>query len=155
MSRNKARLVAMQALFQLDDAADAVDMVIKVRGEEEQLTERDYMYLDELKKSVALNRKAIDDYISEYSIDWDLNRLGKVERAILRIAVCEALYFPDIPVSVSINEAVLLAKKYGADQSSKFINGILGRFSREVVGEKHTASAPDEDENNDGSEDSE
>jgi transcription antitermination protein NusB len=136
MSRNKARVVAMQALFQIDDDREAIRPVIDSRAAEEQLAEKDLEYVDLVVGSVIENQKKVDDYISKYSIDWDIDRLGKVERAILRLAMGEMLFVDDVPVSVSINEAVLLAKKYGADQASKFLNGILGRFSREVLGEE-------------------
>ncbi|HOY64869.1 MAG TPA: transcription antitermination factor NusB [bacterium] len=133
MSRNKARLVAMQGLFQLDDDLEGMKLVIEFRAGEEELAPRDSKYLEELVNSVVDNQAAIDERIGKYSIGWDVSRLGKVERAILRLAIAEMLYMTDIPVSVSINEAVLLAKKYGADQASKFINGILGKFSREEL----------------------
>ena len=133
MSRNKARLVAMQGLFQLDDDLEGMKLVIEFRAGEEELAARDSKYLEELVNSVVDNQAAIDERIGKYSIGWDVSRLGKVERAILRLAIAEMLYMTDIPVSVSINEAVLLAKKYGADQASKFINGILGKFSREEL----------------------
>ncbi len=72
----------------------------------------------------------IDTEIEAYSADWSLNRLTKVALAILRLAVCEILYFDDIPVSVSINEAVELAKKYAEKKDSAFINGVLGSVAR-------------------------
>jgi transcription antitermination protein NusB len=134
MSRNKARLVAMQSLFQLDDAPDSISELAGSRAGEENLDERDLQYLETIISSVSAHKETIDKYINDYSIDWDIGRLGKVERAVLRLAVCEMLYVDDVPTSVAINEAVLLAKKYGADQAAKFINGILGKFSREALG---------------------
>jgi len=139
MSRNKARLVAMQALFQMDDDSESMDALAKTRAEEENLTERDLRYLETVIGSVADNKKKVDRYIKQYSIDWDIGRLGKVERAILRLALGELLFIDDIPVSVTINEAVLLAKKYGADQAAKFVNGILGKFSREILDVKKSS----------------
>ena len=135
MSRNKARVVAMQALFQLDDDPDSVSTVAEVRSEEESLDERDIEYLKSLISSVSANKNSIDSQIGGFSIDWDVSRLGKVERAILRLAIGEMLYIDDVPTSVAINEAVMLGKRYGADQASKFINGILGKFSREILKE--------------------
>ena len=131
MSRNKARIVAMQALFQLDAGRDQVDQVIDARAQEENLSEKDMKYLREIADSVSTNRIFIDDFISRYSIDWDLSRLGKVERSILRLAIGEIIYSGDVPTSVAINEAVKLSKKFGSDQAARFINGVLGKFSRE------------------------
>jgi len=142
MSRNKARLVAMQSLFQLDDDPKAVPAVAEHRAAEENLTDSDVGYLNGVLSSVAANKDSIDAHIGGFSIDWDLHRLGKVERAILRLAVGEMLYIDDVPTSVAINEAVLLGKKYGADQSAKFINGILGKFSREVLKEEKKSGRP-------------
>ena len=139
MSRNKARLVAMQALFQLDDDLGAIETLIGRRSEEEKLSDRDMAYLNNTVSSVVDNQEKIDEYIRRFSIDWDIHRLGKVERAILRLAIAEMIFRDDIPVSVSINEAVMLSKKYCAEQSSKFVNGILGKFSRDVLGEKRTS----------------
>ena len=134
----------MQSLFQMDDDPDSVRGLADSRAAEEQLTEPDLKYLEQIIASVSENRSRIDKYISDYSIDWDIGRLGKVERAVLRLAIAEMLYLDDVPSSVAINEAVLLAKKYGADQASKFINGILGKFSREALGEKRGAGRKQE-----------
>ena len=72
----------------------------------------------------------IDTEISSYAVGWSLERMSRVSLAILRLAVCEILYFDDIPDSVSINEAVELAKKYAGKKDSAFINGILGSIAR-------------------------
>ncbi len=134
MSRNKARLVAMQSLFQLDTGKDGLEHVMRERALEEGLAERDQLYLERVVNYVMINQEKIDEIIRRYSIDWDLHRLGKVDRSILRLAVGEILFADDIPISVSINEAVRLAKRYGMEHAAKFINGILGKFCREEPG---------------------
>lgn len=126
----------MQSIFQLDDDPTAIRDLADSRAEEEQLTDQDLEYLEKIIASTSDNKLKIDQYITDYSIDWDIARLGKVERAVLRLAIAEMLYVDDVPSNVAINEAVLLAKKFGADQASKFINGILGKFSREALGEQ-------------------
>ena len=78
------------------------------------------------------NIKDIDGKIAEYAIGWSLDRMPKVSLSILRIAVCEMLYMDDVPVSVSINEAVNLAKKYAGKEDGKYINGVLGSVARSV-----------------------
>lgn len=78
-------------------------------------------------KAFIGNAEAVDAKIKEHTKDWDVNRLVKIDRDILRIAVTEILYFEQVPNSVAIDEAVELAKKYSTDESSKFINGILGQ----------------------------
>lgn len=82
-------------------------------------------YAVKLVKTFIENKDHIDAQIKEHSKGWEVDRLLKVDRDILRISITELLYFDDIPTSVSIDEAVELAKKYGTEESSSFINGIL------------------------------
>jgi len=145
MSRNKARLVAMQGLFQLDSGNERLKHVVECRSSEEKLNDRDLAYINNLVQNIINQRAKVDEIISRFSIDWDIHRLGKVERAILRLAIGEMLFLKDVPISVAINEAVRLAKKYGADNASKFINGILGKFSREELGENPVSEEPPEE----------
>ena len=95
----------------------------------------DRKYLNEMVKNVELNKSTIDELISKYAKNWTINRMAKVDLAILRLAVCEILYVPNMPTKVSINEAIELAKLYCDDKSPKFINGILGSVVNEI-GEK-------------------
>ncbi len=88
------------------------------------------MILERLEK-VSSYLPEIDSKISEYSKGWKLDRIGKEELAILRLAVYEAVYDEEIPVGVAINEAVELGKKYGADGGASFINGMLGNIVNE------------------------
>ncbi len=78
---------------------------------------------------------SIDELISRYSEGWTLVRMPAVDRNILRVALAEMLYVPDVPTSVTVDEAVELAKEYGTEESGKFINGILGAVAREQVEE--------------------
>lgn len=108
------------------DAAEklysAMDIVqIAAMSEREEVKK----YTLKLVKIFLENKKQIDEQIKEHSKGWDVNRLLKIDRDILRISITELLFFEDIPASVSIDEAVELAKKYGTDESSSFINGIL------------------------------
>lgn len=75
------------------------------------------------------NRGHIDGLIEQFAVDWALERFSRVDRAILRLAVYEMIFRKDIPVGVSINEAVELCKKYSGADSSRFVNGILGGIS--------------------------
>ncbi len=78
------------------------------------------------------NVENIDSVIEKYSVGWKLSRISKVALAVLRLAVCEILYFDDIPAGVSINEAVELCKKYAAKDDAAFVNGLLGTASKEL-----------------------
>ncbi|AUN15378.1 transcription antitermination factor NusB [Paraclostridium sordellii] len=115
--------------LQFSDEAD-------VELNESQLDEIiDRKYLNEMVKNFELNKSTMDELISKYAKNWTINRMAKVDLAILRLAVCEILYVPNIPTKVSINEAIELAKLYCDDKSPKFINGILGSVVNEI-GEK-------------------
>jgi N utilization substance protein B len=77
----------------------------------------------------------INRLISKYTKDWPIDRMANVDRCLLRIAICEILYFDDIPPSVSVDEAVELAKKYSTADSGRFINGVLGSLIKDLAGD--------------------
>ena len=92
----------------------------------------DIEYLNKTIDDLIDHLDKIDKYITENSKDWKINRIAKVDLAVLRIAISEILYNESIPASVSINEAVEISKKYSNEDSHKFINGILGTVLREI-----------------------
>lgn len=131
MSRRLARETAMKLIFQM---AFNYDFSFQSNHEyfleaQEQLNENNYNYLEQIVALTVEHLDQLDKYIDLYSKNWNLNRLSKVDLSILRLATCEILYMEDIPVSVSINEAVELAKKYSADNANSYINGILDQIS--------------------------
>lgn len=90
-------------------------------------------YAEKLVRGVCEQRDRIDQQLSAVSENWALDRMPVVDRAILRLAVYEMLFVDEVPVSVTINEAVELAKAYGGeDDSSRFVNGVLGRIARQL-----------------------
>lgn len=124
MSRRKAREMALQALFQMDvggvNSPRALADVFEENGIEDSFTRK-------LVEGTEQHMSAVDKKISEFSIDWKLERMSAVDRNILRLATYELLMpQEDTPAGVSINEAVELAKKYGTEESAKFVNGVLG-----------------------------
>ena len=84
---------------------------------------------EELVRGVAANRRSIDDAIEGASANWRLDRMAKVDRNVLRLAVYELRHRTDVPVKVVINEAIELAKKYGAEGSGAFVNGVLDQLA--------------------------
>lgn len=82
--------------------------------------------------NIVTRLSELDDIINKNSKGWDVSRIGKVDLAILRLAVYEVLFDDDIPVGVAIDEAVELAKKYGQDESSSFVNGILASVAKSI-----------------------
>lgn len=97
----------------------------------QELGEKDRTYISEKLERIAEKQAEIDSMISEHSIGWKIDRIGKEELAILRLAVYEAVFDDDIPVGVAVNEAVELGKKYGAEGGAAFINGMLGNIVNE------------------------
>ena len=87
-------------------------------------------FVQELINTVAGNKKEIDGIIQQHAIGWKLERMGSVDRNILRLAIAEMVYLESIPISASINEAIELGKMYGDEQSARFLNGILGAVSK-------------------------
>ena len=89
----------------------------------------DEAYISSKYQKIVDRLEQIDEQINEKAENWDTVRMGKVDLTILRLAVYEILYDEDIPAGVAINEAVELAKKFGQDASSAFVNGILAKFT--------------------------
>jgi transcription antitermination factor NusB len=131
MSRKASREVAMKLLYQLDiqkeDRDDQISNVIEENG----LEAGDKKYVLDIVEGTNKNKESIDAAIEASSSSWALSRISKVDLAILRLAVYEINFREDIPVSVSINEAVELAKKYSGDDSGSFVNGVLGKIAPE------------------------
>lgn len=148
-SRRKARETALQALYQCDSLNDwsaesvslfftsFVDKII----EDSELFKGNFDFARELIFGVINNLSLIDSQIGLASTHWSLRRMARVDRNILRIAAYEIGYLSDIPVSVSIDEAIEIAKRYGAVDSPMFINGVLDNIAEVLAGHpelKHT-----------------
>lgn len=91
--------------------------------------EKDRAYVENKYSAIVEKLESIDGAISEKATDWNIKRIGKVELTIIRLAIYEILYDEDIPTGVAIDEAVELAKKYGQEEASKFVNGVLAKFA--------------------------
>lgn len=129
--RRIAREIVLQSLFQIDftacEAGYALEASCAEHPVEDVVGARPYA--TEVLQGVMADRDAIDAKISEYSIDWAVERMPATDRNILRIAVYEMFFAePVIVPGIAINEAVEIAKMYGTEESSRFINGILGKM---------------------------
>ena len=126
--RRQARELALQALYFIDarpgDPEEA--MALFHRNFTPPRKARDFM--DRLVEGVTAHREAIDAIVERYSENWQVFRMPRVDRNVIRIAVFEMFWQADIPFSVSINEAIDLGKQFGTDDSGAFINGILDRI---------------------------
>ena len=126
MSRKTAREVAMKLAFaKLFDGEETYNDVLDKSGIEEAPTEEDICYSEEVLRGIEEHEADIDALIDELAIGWRIERMPKVDLSVLRVAIYEMVYRDDIPHGVSINEAVELAKQFGGERSSAYINGTL------------------------------
>ena len=98
-------------------------------GSEEPIGASDARYIREKYERIVEKLPAIDAEINEKTVGWDTSRMSKVDLTIIRLAVYEILFDDTVPTGVAINEAVELAKRYGQDESSSFVNGVLAKFA--------------------------
>ena len=131
MSRKTAREVAMKLVFcRLLGGENAYEAVLQQSDIQEKPSKEDIAYADEVFLGIQEQLTKINTFISEVAVDWTIDRMPKVDLSILQIAIYEMLHMKSIPVSVSINEAVELAKRFGGDGSAKYINGLLGTIAK-------------------------
>lgn len=130
MGRKVAREGAMKLLFQMELNEDYSDEAKSVFLENFEYDDTEVKYIDESFNSIMDNMEIIDKFIEDNLEGWSIYRLAKVDLAVLRIAIYEILFRQDIPVEVSINEAIEIVKKYSSYDSFKFVNGVLGGFVR-------------------------
>jgi transcription antitermination protein NusB len=128
--RRKARHQALHILYQSEITCEPTGEILGTRAWSEEDGEPG-PFCREILAGVEAHRPTIDETIEGISENWVLSRMPIVDRNILRIAAYEIVFAEDIPASVSINEAVEMAKVYGGEDSSKFVNGILGRLADE------------------------
>ncbi len=144
MTRSNAREIAVHLLFAMDYTGQAPQ---ELMGEwfdrdyyaglaqetavyAERPNQKQLGYIKTVLLGVTERREELDGYISEYAVGWNLSRISRLAKCIMRVAMYESLYVDDVPTGVAVNEAVELAKKYEEENTIPFINGILGSFSR-------------------------
>ncbi|MFB5268366.1 transcription antitermination factor NusB [Paenibacillus enshidis] len=142
MKRRLARELAVQSMYHMEmnevKAEEAVDMLLQEAAAD---NEAEVVVKDEaaLRKYV-LNmvagtweqRSAIDTLLTDYLKGWQVSRLSRVDRQILRLAAYEMIFREDIPGKVAVNEAIELSKHFGTEESGKFVNGVLGRLIQDL-----------------------
>ncbi|MDW0112122.1 MULTISPECIES: transcription antitermination factor NusB [Sporosarcina] len=123
MKRREAREKAVQTLFQLDNTEMTVDEAIAY------ITDSPVnAFYESLVKGTIENRQEIDAVLKDKLENWSLDRLPKIERTVLRLAVYELLHNEDVPHRVILNEAIELCKQFGDEKSGRFVNGVLSKF---------------------------
>jgi N utilization substance protein B len=140
--RREGREVALQLLFHWDLncretlSAEDLSRFWGLRTVPANLKE----FAVQLVQGVIRNQAEIDDRITRYTANYELKRISAVDRNILRLAIYEMWYAPDVPPVVAINEAIDIAKKYGTEESSRFVNGVLDRVKMDLNRPLRTAS---------------
>lgn len=131
MTRRELRDHIFKMLFRIEfhEAQELEEQMQLYREENENLSAKDFEYLTAKCRGVFECVAELDEKINRVSEGWKTSRMGKVDLAIIRLAVYEMQKEEDIPVAVSINEAVELAKKYGTDSSASFVNGVLAKLA--------------------------
>jgi len=153
MTRNTAREIAVHLSYEINFTDLPVQQLLDRRltpetfaglAEEDELyreapDDKQAAYIRRLVSGVAEHAAELDAYIAKYAVGWDFSRISLIASAIMRVAMYEILYMPDVPNGASINEAVEIAKKYETPETVKFLNGILGSFvRREIPSERGT-----------------
>ncbi len=128
-TRRKARIIALQALYEIDSAGRETGAVVKRFLAEGDLSEENKTFVHELVDGVIQNKDEIDRSIQRFAPAWPVEQIAIIDRNILRLAIFEILFDNKVPVKVAISEAVELAKSFGSDNSGRFVNGVLGSVS--------------------------
>ena len=146
MTRSNAREIVAHLIFEMNFTSDSAEQIFDAAMEPtyyESLAQESEIYaerpnqkqMEYIRSAVAgikEKQEELDGYIQKYAVNWSVSRISKVARAILHVAMFEALYVDDVPVSAAINEAVELSRKYEDEDVVAFVNGILGSFSRNL-----------------------
>jgi len=127
--RRKARVIALQVLYEVDSVGHNMESALAPFLADGRLSEETIGFARELVSGVIQNKEKIDQHIKQFAPAWPVEQIPIVDRNILRLAIFEILLDNSVPVKVAINEAVELAKMFGGDNSSKFVNGVLGSVS--------------------------
>lgn len=124
--RHQARIVALQALYEIDCAHHAPDVVLEQRLTETRLPKAAAAFSRHLVNGVLQYQPVLDAFIHRHAPEWPLEQMAYIDRNILRMAIFEFAIDSQTPVKVAINEAVELAKAFGSDSAPRFVNGVLG-----------------------------
>lgn len=141
-------MVALQVLYEVDCTEHTVDQVLTERSAAAGLTDEHMPFVKHLIEGPLAYRPAVDQMIHRHAPEWPFNQMAIVDRNILRLAIWEFGVDTETPIKVAINEAVELAKAFGADSSPSFINGVLGTLAareaeiREFLSRYHPSPAP-------------
>lgn len=123
--RTRARELVLKCLYAHESLGGDAEEIFERTAGKSAMESENRLFAKDLFTRIVSRRKRIDKEIGKHAENWDFERFAVVDKNILRIAVCELFFFPDIPARASINEAIELAKKYSTMESASFVNGIL------------------------------
>ena len=132
-ARRRARAIALKTLYEIDSTGHKAEDVLNRLLVDAGLSEKNSAFIRELVSGISKNRQEIDQNIKKFATAWPIEQLPAVDRNILRLAIFELLIDNKIPVKVAINEAIELAKRFGGDNSARFVNGVLSSISTLVT----------------------
>ena len=135
MKRSELREVLFKLLFraefnEVSEMPEQMQLYFTTDADDLKIKDDDKEYIIKREEDILSKLSEIDNEISDKATGWTIDRMGKVDLAIIRLAVYEIMFDDEIPLGVSINEAVELAKKYGRDESGSFVNGVLAKFGK-------------------------
>ncbi|HJQ08079.1 MAG TPA: transcription antitermination factor NusB [Candidatus Saccharimonadales bacterium] len=139
-NRHLARIIALQTLFEQDfrraagDTGFDLDAVLARNIARYQSIVDDVAFIKQLVQGVAAHEKELDAELQPVAPEWPIDQIARMDRVVLRMGLYELTYEKDVPPKVVINEAVELAKAFGSENSSKFVNGVLGTVLRNQTG---------------------
>lgn len=142
-NRHLGRIISLQSLYEQDFRLSAGDKgfdleeVLRRNIGRYQATVDDTEFIERLVSGVAAREKELDAILQPVAPEWPIEQIARMDRVVLRMGLYELLYMPNTPPKVVINEAVELAKAFGSENSSKFVNGVLGTVLRQRDGDKH------------------
>lgn len=128
--RTQARAIALQVLYELDVTGHPIGRVLRERVQDSALDEDLVYFIHDIVRGVWPNISELDRFIAQHAPEWPLDQVAIIDRNILRIALWELAVNANTPLKVAINEAVELAKCYGSDSASRFVNGVLGSLAK-------------------------
>ena len=127
--RRRSRILALQALYEIDTTHHPVGTVLDQRLAEDPLPDEGVAFARELITGVMKHQAELDELIQHYAPEWPVDQMAVVDRNVLRIAIYEFSISKATPIKVAINEAVELAKLFGSDSAPRFVNGVLGALA--------------------------
>lgn len=132
--RRQARSVAMQTLYEFDTTGHDPEETLARNAEGQRLPAAALAYAEELVRGALAHLDAIDAEIAQVASEWPISQMARIDKNVLRLAIYEILYNNAVPAKAAINEAVELAKSFGSDTSSRFVNGVLGTIFNRTQG---------------------